>query len=129
MQGVYPVLDKGYYRGTRNLTCRFLADLMNPRGKHGQGVSFLRPFLDDVLGMQVNSEEELNHAVVATGSALCHGLIALLAKRFRLFLPHNGIGAIVNMYILCHIVGVSCIGLIVSDGGNAYGEKQKRTGT
>ena len=48
------------------LTCRFLADLMNPRGQHGQGAIFLRLFLDDVLGMPVNSEEELNHAVVTT---------------------------------------------------------------
>lgn len=48
------------------LTCRFLADLMNPRGQHGQGATFLRLFLDNVLGMPVNSDEELNHAVVTT---------------------------------------------------------------
>ena len=71
--------------------------------------------------------------VVATGSALCHGVISLPYKRpdkrSRLTLPRICIGAIVKLYILCHIVGVSCVGLIVSDGGNAYGEKQKRTGT
>lgn len=53
-------------QGKEVLTCRFLADLMNPRGQHGQGAIFLRLFLDDVLGMSVNSEEELNYAVVTT---------------------------------------------------------------
>lgn len=53
-------------QGKEVLTGRFLADLMNPRGQHGQGAAFLRLFLDDVLGMPVNSEEELNHAVVTT---------------------------------------------------------------
>ena len=69
------------------------------------------------------------------GRCCCHGERPLSwgdfvpDKRSRLTLPRICIGAIVNMYILCHIVGVSCVGLIVSDGGNAYGEKQKRTGT
>ena len=39
---------------------------MNPRGQHGQGAAFLRIFLYDVLGMPVNSREELKHAVVTT---------------------------------------------------------------
>ena len=39
---------------------------MKARKQHGQGAIFLRLFLDDVLGMPVNSEEELNYAVVTT---------------------------------------------------------------
>ena len=64
--GEYNIFSVLEIQGKEVLTCRFLADLMNPRGQHGQGASFLRLFLDDVLGMPVNSEEELKDAVVTT---------------------------------------------------------------
>lgn len=53
-------------QGKEVLTCRFLADLLNPRGKHGQGELFLQLFLQDVLGLTINSCEELKHAIVTT---------------------------------------------------------------
>ena len=57
--GEYNIFSVLGIQGKEVLTCRFLADLMNPRGQHGQGTAFLRLFLDDVLGMPINSEEEL----------------------------------------------------------------------
>lgn len=64
--GEYNIFSVLGIQGKEVLTCRFLSDLMDPRGQHGQGAAFLRLFLDDVLGMPINSEEELNHAVVTT---------------------------------------------------------------
>ena len=64
--GVYNIFSVLGIQGKEVLTCRFLADLMNPRGQHGQGAAFLRLFLDEVLRMPVSSDEELNHAVVTT---------------------------------------------------------------
>ena len=34
------------------IMCRMLFDLLNPRGKHGQGHTFLKLFLKDVLGIE-----------------------------------------------------------------------------
>jgi len=31
------------------IMCRFLADLLNPEGQHGCGISFLKSFMHDVL--------------------------------------------------------------------------------
>lgn len=64
--GAYNIFSVLGIQGKEVLTCRFLADLLNPRGQHGQGAAFLRIFFDDVLDIRVNGEEELDHAVVTT---------------------------------------------------------------
>ena len=34
------------------LTCRMIADFLNPRGQHGAGAEYLKIFLRDCLGME-----------------------------------------------------------------------------
>lgn len=44
--------------------CAFLCELLNPKGKHGQGILFLRSFLEAVLKQPGYSDEELWEAAV-----------------------------------------------------------------
>ena len=39
--GAYNIFSVLGIQGKEVLTCRFLADLLNPRGQHGQGAAFL----------------------------------------------------------------------------------------
>lgn len=47
------------------LTCRMIADLLNPRGQHGSGAAYLKLFLQNVLQVDV-PEESLEQAVITT---------------------------------------------------------------
>lgn len=44
--------------------CRFLADLLDPEGRHGCGILFLKSFLEDVLGEEGMSDVLLAHTDV-----------------------------------------------------------------
>lgn len=52
------------------IMCRFLADLINPEGKHGLGNVFLRSFISEVLSDERNKlnwgDDDFNHAHVVT---------------------------------------------------------------
>jgi hypothetical protein len=46
------------------LTCRMIADLLNPRGEHGAGVEYLKLFLHNVLEINEIADDDLKWAVV-----------------------------------------------------------------
>lgn len=46
------------------IMCRFLADLLNPEGRHGCGILFLKTFLQNVLGEDRVDDTLLNHTDV-----------------------------------------------------------------
>ena len=46
--------------------CRFLADLLNPEGKHACGILFLKSFLQNILQNHHMSDTLLNHTDVCT---------------------------------------------------------------
>lgn len=56
-----------YVQGTASdevKVCRFMRELLDPRGTHGQGTFFLRSFMKNVLKTDVFTEEEYLHAGV-----------------------------------------------------------------
>jgi hypothetical protein len=52
---VFSILDRGHYEVTTHSA--FLAEILNPRGTHGQGTLFLNLFLSELSGL---SELEIN---------------------------------------------------------------------
>lgn len=69
----YPKLrkEKGYnvfsvlqIQSKEVLTCRFLADLLNPRGQHGSGSAFLKLFFDEVLKIPIHDANLFDNAIV-----------------------------------------------------------------
>lgn len=43
------------------IMCRFFTDLLNPEGRHGCGIRFLKSFVRDVLKMDSVSDKLLLH--------------------------------------------------------------------
>jgi hypothetical protein len=46
------------------LTCRMIADFLNPRGAHGSGTEYLKLFLNNILGINEIDDNDLKWAVV-----------------------------------------------------------------
>ena len=45
--------------------CRFLSELLNPKGRHSQGIKYLKCFFENVLhGIDIPSDDELKNAIV-----------------------------------------------------------------
>ena len=47
------------------LNCRFIAELINPSGSHGQGNIYLKLFVENVLTLNAD-DDEWNHAAIST---------------------------------------------------------------
>lgn len=50
----------GVQRDEARTHSRFLAELLNPEGRHGEGLRFLRAFITDVLGLSHELSERIN---------------------------------------------------------------------
>jgi hypothetical protein len=46
------------------LTCRMIADLLNPRGEHGSGAEYLKLFLNNILGINEVADDDIKLSVV-----------------------------------------------------------------
>ena len=70
------------------IMCRFLADLLNPEGQHGCGISFLKSFMHDVLNEYSMSDILLARTEVATEYVLDHERrIDIVIQNSRFFIP------------------------------------------
>lgn len=58
---------------------RFLADLLNPKGKHNHGSQFLEIFLKDILKLSINSEL-LHNTIVTTEEVTNYGNLDISLK-------------------------------------------------
>lgn len=73
------------------IMCRFLADLLNPEGQHGCGISFLKSFMHDVLNEYSMSDILLARTEVATEYVLDHERrIDIVIQNSRFFIPQEG---------------------------------------
>ena len=52
------------------LICRMIADLLNPRGQHGEGAEYLKIFLRDCLGMEKMDTKLADQAIVTAEYAI-----------------------------------------------------------
>ena len=46
------------------MMCRVLYEFLNPKGKHGRGSLYLKNFLEDILGLDDVTNDELSEANV-----------------------------------------------------------------
>jgi hypothetical protein len=70
------------------LICRMIADLLNPRGRHGMGSAYLRLFVDEVLKIKIADETLLKHAVVSTEYSIdAERRIDIVLEIGKMFLP------------------------------------------
>ena len=70
------------------IMCRFLADLLNPEGKHGCGISFLKSFMHDVLNEYSMSDILLARTEVAAEYVIDNERrIDIVIQNPRFFVP------------------------------------------
>ncbi len=70
------------------LICRMIADLLNPRGRHGMGSAYLQLFVDEVLKIKIADETLLKHAVVSTEYSIdAERRIDIVLEIGKMFLP------------------------------------------
>lgn len=70
------------------IMCRFLADLLNPEGKHGCGILFLKSFVQDVLKEYSMSDVLLAHTDVSKEFAIDkERRIDIVIQNSRFFIP------------------------------------------
>lgn len=63
-ENVYNIFEVMGVEYNEVIVCRFIGDLLDPKGKHGLGVEPLRLFISDVLGDSESSNESLENAVI-----------------------------------------------------------------
>ena len=70
------------------IMCRFLADLLNPEGKHGCGILFLKSFVQDVLKEYSMSDVLLAHTDVSKEFTIDNERrIDIVIHNSRFFIP------------------------------------------
>jgi hypothetical protein len=72
------------------IMCRFLADLLNPEGQHGCGISFLKSFMHDVLNEYSMSDIQLARTEVAAEYVIDNERrIDIVIQNPRFFCPYR----------------------------------------
>ena len=69
----YNVFDILEVNAKEVIMCRFLADLLNPEGRHGYGILFLKSFMHDLLKEDSVSDLSLAHTDVVKEYVIDHG--------------------------------------------------------
>lgn len=70
------------------LTCRVIADLLNPRGTHGAGSAFLKLFVDEVLKIRIDDMNLFDSAIVTAEYVIdCERRIDIVIEIGKRFIP------------------------------------------